>query len=56
MYPEGILLGILIVVNLPKFNDTKPEKGGIFEYCPNIRTPGNENFGEVKKFLMVIDR
>tara|TARA_Y100000294_G_scaffold170774_1_gene183438 strand:- start:465 stop:1058 length:594 start_codon:yes stop_codon:yes gene_type:complete len=22
----------------------KPEKGGIFEYCPNIREPGNENF------------
>ena len=26
----------------------KPEKGGIFEYCPNIRKPGNENFDEVK--------
>ena len=26
----------------------KPEKGGIFEYCPNIREPGNENFEEVK--------
>ena len=22
----------------------KPKKGGIFEYCPNIRKPGNENF------------
>ena len=29
----------------------KSEKGGIFEYCPNIREPGNENFEEVKKVL-----
>jgi hypothetical protein len=29
----------------------KPDKGGIFEYCPNIREPGNENFEEVKKVL-----
>ena len=29
----------------------KPEKGGIFEYCPFIRKPGNENFDEVKKVL-----
>ncbi len=29
----------------------KPEKGGIFEYCPFIRKPGNENFEEVKKIL-----
>ena len=29
----------------------KPEKGGIFEYCPYIREPGNENFDEVKKVL-----
>ena len=29
----------------------KPEQGGIFEYCPNIRKPGNENFEEVKKVL-----
>ena len=29
----------------------KPEKGGIFEYCPFIREPGNENFDEVKKVL-----
>ena len=29
----------------------KPEKGGIFEYCPNIREPGSENFEEVKKVL-----
>ena len=29
----------------------KPEKGGIFEYCPNIREPGSENFDEVKKVL-----
>jgi len=52
MKPEGILpwhfdsceftLSILI---------QKSEKGGIFEYCPNIREPGNENFEEVKKVL-----
>ncbi len=29
----------------------KPEKGGIFEYCPNIREPGNEKFDDVKKVL-----
>jgi len=29
----------------------KPEKGGVFEYCPNIREPGNENFEEVKNVL-----
>ena len=29
----------------------KPEKGGVFEYCPNIREPGNENFDEVKKVI-----
>jgi hypothetical protein len=29
----------------------KPDKGGIFEYCPFIRKPGNENFNEVKKVL-----
>ena len=52
MKPEGILpwhfdsceftLSLMI---------QKPEKGGIFEYCPNIREPGNENFDEVKKVL-----
>ena len=29
----------------------KPDKGGIFEYCPFIREPGNEKFDEVKKVL-----
>ena len=29
----------------------KPDEGGIFEYCPFIREPGNENFDEVKKVL-----
>ena len=29
----------------------KPEKGGIFEYCPYIREAENENFEEVKKVL-----
>ena len=52
MRPEGILpwhfdsceftLSIMI---------QKPDDGGIFEYCPFIREPGNENFDEVKKVL-----
>ncbi len=52
MQPEGILpwhfdsceftLSLMI---------QKPLKGGVFEYCPNIREPGNENFDEVKKVL-----
>ena len=52
MQPEGILpwhfdsceftLSIMI---------QKPERGGIFEYCPFIRKPGNENIDEVKKVL-----
>ena len=52
MKPEGILpwhfdsceftLSIMI---------QKPDDGGIFEYCPFIREPGNENFDEVKKVL-----
>ena len=52
MRPEGILpwhfdsceftLSIMI---------QKPEKGGVFEYCPFIREPGNENFEEVKKVI-----
>ena len=29
----------------------KPEKGGVFEYCPYIREAGNENFDEIKKVL-----
>tara|TARA_Y100001935_G_C17288088_1_gene501601 strand:+ start:255 stop:1106 length:852 start_codon:yes stop_codon:yes gene_type:complete len=29
----------------------KPDEGGLFEYCPNIRKPGKENFEEVKKVL-----
>ena len=33
-----------------KFNDPKPEKGGVFEYCPNIREAGNENFNQVKSY------
>ena len=42
----------MIVVNLHlSLMIQKPEKGGIFEYCPNIREPGNENFDEVKKVL-----
>ena len=27
------------------------DKGGVFEYCPNIREPGNENFEEVQKVI-----
>ncbi len=29
----------------------KPNSGGIFEYCPNIRRPGNENFTAVRKVI-----
>ena len=52
MRPEGILpwhfdsceftLSLMI---------QKPENGGIFEYCPNIRKPGDENFDEVRKVI-----
>ena len=52
MEPEGILpwhfdsceftLSLMI---------QKPEKGGIFEYCPNIRSPGNENFEDVAQVI-----
>ena len=52
MKPEGILpwhfdsceftLSIMI---------QKPDNGGIFEFCHNLREPGNENFEEVKKVL-----
>jgi hypothetical protein len=29
----------------------KPEGGGVFEYCPNIRSPANENFSDVRDVL-----
>ena len=29
----------------------KAEKGGVFEYCPDLRTPENEHFDEVEKVL-----
>ena len=29
----------------------KPDQGGVFEYCPYIREPGNEKFNEVRKVL-----
>jgi hypothetical protein len=29
----------------------KPEGGGVFEYCPNIRSPENENFSTVRDVL-----
>jgi hypothetical protein len=29
----------------------KPEGGGVFEYCPNIRSPENENFPTVREVL-----
>lgn len=28
-----------------------PEGGGVFEYCPNIRTPENENLGDVRDVI-----
>lgn len=29
----------------------KPDGGGIFDYCPNIRSPENENIGDVKAVM-----
>jgi hypothetical protein len=29
----------------------KPKSGGVFEYCPNIRSPGDENFSTVRDVL-----
>jgi hypothetical protein len=29
----------------------KPEGGGVFEYCPNIRSPDNENLSAVRTVL-----
>lgn len=29
----------------------EPEEGGVFEYCPNIRQPGNENLDGVAKVV-----
>ncbi len=29
----------------------RPDSGGIFEYCPNIRTPGAENYDQVEAVL-----
>lgn len=33
-----------------------PEAGGQFEYCPNIRSPGNENFERVGRVIRDADR
>lgn len=33
-----------------------PEMGGVFQYCPNIRTPGNENLDGVGRVLRGEDR
>lgn len=27
------------------------DEGGVFEYCPNIRSPGNENYGQVSRII-----
>ena len=52
MKPEGILPWHFDSCEFTlSFMIQKPEKGGIFEYCPFIREPGNENFEEVKKVL-----
>jgi hypothetical protein len=34
----------------------EPEEGGVFEYCPNIRSAGAENFGAVRSVLTGADR
>jgi len=52
MKPDGILPWHFDSCEFTlSFMIQKPEEGGIFEYCPNIREPGNENLEEVKKVL-----
>jgi len=52
MKPDGILPWHFDSCEFTlSFMIQKPEKGGIFEYCPNIREPGNEKLEEVKKVL-----
>ena len=52
MKPEGVLPWHFDSCEFTlSFMIQKPEKGGIFEYCPNIREPGNENLEGVKKVL-----
>jgi len=52
MKPEGVLPWHFDSCEFTlSFMIQKPEKGGMFEYCPNIREPGNENLEEVKKVL-----
>ena len=52
MKPEGVLPWHFDSCEFTlSFMIQKPEKGGIFEYCPNIREPGNENLKGVKKVL-----
>ena len=52
MNPEGVLPWHFDSCEFTlSFMIQKPEKGGIFEYCPDIRAPGNENLEEVKKVL-----
>ncbi len=34
----------------------EPEDGGVFEYCPNIRSAGTENFDAVRAVLTGVDR
>lgn len=33
-----------------------PEAGGLFEYCPNIRSPKEENFQRVSRVIRDVDR
>lgn len=33
-----------------------PEAGGLFEYCPNIRSPDDENFERVSRVIRDVDR
>jgi hypothetical protein len=52
MKPDGILPWHFDSCEFTlSFMIQKPEKGGVFEYCPNIREPDNENLEEVKKVL-----
>ena len=50
---EGNVLGWHFDANefIVSLMTRRAEEGGMFEYCPGIRAPGNENFDEVKGVL-----
>jgi hypothetical protein len=50
---EGNVLGWHFDANefIVSLMTRRADKGGMFEYCPGIRAPGNENFDDVKVVL-----